>query len=197
MKVNVNTIQINKKHFLATLVIGFSLAALPATFAFEKPAPEIVRVKLGEVVSINPLTNSITISVASSSSEITVRQSASTTIFTGNGDETSMDSIKKGSKIYVFGVLHDDTMKAEKVVIKNPSKLSRDNLKGQTPDVATSETDTTFLAFLNKIWKGVAFTTAYGAGRIEENFNTKPVEDKNQASSDQTPAVKLTIKTII
>ena len=88
-------------------------------------------------------------------------------------------------------------MKAEKVVIKNPSKLSRENLKEQSSDVATTEMDTTFLAFLNKIWKGVAFTTVYGAGRIEESLNAKPAEEENQASSGQTNGVKLTLKTII
>lgn len=198
MKVNFNNIQINKTNFLATLAIAFFLATIPiVTFAYEKPAPEIVRVKLGEVVSMNSFTHTITILVASSSSEITVRQSASTTIFTGSGDETSVDSIKKGSKIYVFGVINVDTMNAEKVVIKNQSKLSRDFLKDQETDVAISENDTTFLAFLNKIWKGVTFTTVYGASRIEQSLISKPNKEENQARGVEQTEVKLAIKTII
>ena len=130
---------------------------------------------MGEVVNVSKLMNTFSIKLASST--ITVRHTASTTVYLGTGEVTTFDeAIKKGVKIYVFGVLdeEEESMKVEKIVVKNPSRLSRDNLKTQEEVKEVSffdEVEPRVFTLWLSVWKGVTFTTAYSAERLEQSFN--------------------------
>ncbi len=78
---------------------------------------------------------------------------ASTTVYLGNGDETSLSSLKNGESVYIFGSYNHDTrdILAEKIIIRNKRITSRTSLSraqvasGQN----TNEADGTILGLLS------------------------------------------------
>lgn len=171
MKANYISLSTSVKIILSTLLVSAALIFTPTpTYASSK---EVVKVKLGQITSVGTFADTFDLKLASST--LTVTYSDTTYIYDGEENVVSLEeAIKKGQTVYVFGILdeNNENMKVEKIIVKNPSKLSRKNLVAEASVGALSQEQKeqeTFSLWL-EIWKGITFTTVYGAERIENGF---------------------------
>ena len=83
------------------------------------------RVRKGVIENIDTATNSFTLRVLDR--VIIVKNNATTTFYSGDGEEIDRKDINEGAKVYVFGYVasNDSVMSASKIVITNKSKMER------------------------------------------------------------------------
>lgn len=168
-------------HLAATFLLSGTFMFTPLSASALLPEVEdekvSIKVKLGEVVRVSDVTNNFTLQLASST--ITVTYSDDVMVYSGSGETILFDeAVKKGADVYVFGIFNETlkTMQPQKIVVKNKSRLSRKSLSLEVQNQASLENnyverENGMLSLWVRIWKGVTFTTAYGADRIEESLN--------------------------
>ena len=169
----------NLSGFLFISAVFFT--SIVTTSALEKKIQspkEVIKVRLGEVSKVNPSSNTFLLKLASST--ITITYDSQTLIL--SGDETVLsleESLIKGAKVYVFGILasEEESMNAQKIIVKNLSKLSRKNLSLTVPENtstvgvrSSSQEEAEAFSLWVTLWKGLIFTTVYSAERLEESF---------------------------
>ena len=112
---------------LCLLMLCGSVALLPASgYTSTKHSPNRERVKMGEVLQIDPVNNRITIKTASST--IIGIYTESSLFYLGSGALAEASHIQVGQIVYLFGTLPSSTssnMIVNKVVIRNASKFLR------------------------------------------------------------------------
>jgi hypothetical protein len=83
------------------------------------------KAKKGTIEDIDRVTSTFTLQVGETS--ILVKNTATTTFYTGTGSEITFNDMEGGATVYVFGFMRSDdqAMSAIKVVVANKSKLER------------------------------------------------------------------------
>lgn len=174
------------KILLSTILVSGVLMFTPSlTYASSK---EVVKVRLGQITSVGTFADTFDLKLASST--LTVSYSDITNIYDGEENIVSLEEgIKKGQTVYVFGILdeNNENMKVEKIIVKNPSKLSRKNLftEATVPVESQQPQQETFSLWL-EIWKGITFTTVYGAERLGNGFEYLQASSSEEKSSKDT-----------
>lgn len=181
--------------FIFAIFLTSALSTSAMSKNSEVVTKEVIKVRLGEVLKVNSSTSTFSLILASST--IRVDYNDETRVQAGNESPLSLsEAIRKGAKVYVFGILSSDgeSMIAEKIIVKNESKLSRKNLSLTTPENTTSvadllpeEGETEAFSLWVKLWKGVVFTTAYSAERLEESLTYLQVSSSSSKIIQERP----------
>ena len=169
--------------FSTLLVSGAFILAPSLTYASSK---EMVKVKLGEIISVDNFADTFTLKLASST--LTVNYSDTTYTYDGEEKNVSLsEAVKKGQMVYVFGVLDNSnaSMRVQKIVVKNPSKLSRKNLFSEGVVTSRNQQEKETFSLWLEIWKGITFTTVYSAERIESGFGYLQASSSGENSEEK------------
>ncbi len=85
----------------------------------------VEKAKKGTIEDIDAVNNTFTLVVGETS--IRVKNTATTTFYTGTGDEITFGDIDENTVVYAFGFMRSDdqAMSAIKIVVANKSKLER------------------------------------------------------------------------
>jgi hypothetical protein len=128
MKEYFNTYLILHCIILPTFLV--SISSFPSLAEASTRHKELIRVKLGEIQNIEASEHQFALRL-SSSTTITAHYSETTEFYTGTGEQVDSTSLHEGYFAYIFGNISSSTtsMKVEKVVYKNKSKLTRKSQK--------------------------------------------------------------------
>lgn len=135
---------------LSTSVFVAFMVVMPPVHSLAQNNVEIdekVRVHKAVIEDVNEALASLSVTIDGGS--VSVITNASTTVFSGTGDETSFVALAEGSNIYVFGQYdkHTNTIVAEKLVIRNKritertgmsrAEMSRKKTQGEDKEFKT------------------------------------------------------------
>lgn len=129
MKVTTRSLAPYSRFLISTFIISscfiFSLDVVSVLGAQSLQKEGIIRVRLGELVKVDSQKEILVL--VSDAESLAVYYDSRTLFFLGNEEEISLDDLKKGSMLYIFGSIDGTSSMThiEKIIVKNNSKLSR------------------------------------------------------------------------
>lgn len=139
-----NAILLSASVFVALMVIVPPVHTLAQNDA---QIDEKVRVHKATIEDVGEIQGSLSVDIGGGS--VRVITNASTTVFSGTGDEISFVNLSEGANIYVFGKYDKETntITADKLVVRNKriterttlsrAEMARNKIRGEDRDVKT------------------------------------------------------------